>query len=397
MTFVVDQRARVGGGPGIHALLLGVSAYRHLPTQPDPEAADTLRLGQLSCAAISAYRLAQWLQQPTGHLALPLITLRLLISPSEAELNAEPELAALEAGCTLQQVREAARDWSEDASTHPESIAIFYFGGHGIQRSKGDCVLLLEDFADGEGGVLEKAISARNVHNGMAPTASPHRRCVARSQLYLLDACRVDSPRLRDLEATDPSVLWTTEMGGVDDRRAPTFFATVPGDAAYGRPAATTLFMDALIACLEGGAADLLEIDGREAWRVGAHGLTSALSEHLPELANQAGVAQEYRADGMGPNFFLHELADPPAVPVELTIRPEDAIDHAAVSIRNEEGDAACEVPRPLDPHPYHLELPAGYYMIGADVVPPDARFQPRAPYGRMVKPPRYPHTIQLA
>jgi hypothetical protein len=395
MTLVVDERESTGGEPGLHALLLGVSSYRHLPGGSAPRRGDTLGLRQLSSAALSAYRLAEWLRRPAGQLVRPLTTLRLLIAPSEAELAAEPALEEAADGCTLEQVQDAASDWRDDASADRDGMTIFYFAGHGIDRSKGDSVLLLEDFADGRGGVLDKAISARNIHNGMAP--SRRRANVARSQLYLLDACRDESPRLRELESTEPSAIWSPERGGSDDRRAPTLYATVPGASAYGRPGGTTLFAEALVRCLEGAAADLIDVGGEEAWRIGSHGLSSALSVHLSELAGQAEVTQEYRGDNMGPDFFIHELGGPPTVPIEITIEPESAVEFAAVSVLDDDGAPAFRVPKPLEPHPFRFELPAGYYAIGVDVEPPDPRFQARPPRSRIARPPLHPRTIRLA
>jgi caspase domain-containing protein len=394
MTLVVDKRESAGGEPGLHALLLGVSSYRHLPGGSAPRREDTLDLRQLSSAALSAYRLAEWLRRPTGRLARPLTTLRLLVAPSEAELAAEPALEEAAAGCTLDQVQDAASDWRDDASADREGMTIFYFAGHGIDRSKGDSVLLLEDFADGRGGVLDKAINARNVHNGMAPTQT--RANIARSQLYLLDACRDESPRLWELEATEPSAVWSPERGGEDTRHAPTLYATVPGASAYGRRGGTTLFAEALIGCLEGAAADLIDVDGEEVWRVGSDRLNLALRVYLRELAGQAGVTQEYRSDNMGGDFVINELGDPPTVPIEITIKPEPAVDLAAVSVLDDAGAPALRVPKPLQPHPFHFELPAGYYAFGADVEPPDPRFPARPPRSRIVRPPRHSQIIQL-
>jgi Caspase domain len=394
MSLIVDERASSGGEPGLHALLLGVSSYRHLRGGAAPGRGDTLGLKELSSAALSAYRLAEWLRRPPGRLVLPLTTLRLLIAPSRSELEAEPELAEVASGCTLDQVREAASDWRDDASANRDGITIFYFAGHGIDRSKGDSVLLLEDFADGVGGVLDKAISARNVFNGMAPTR--RRARIARSQLYLLDACRDESPRLLELEATEPSAVWSPERGGRDDRRAPTLYATVPGASAYGRRGGTTLFAEALLHCLDGAAADLIDVDGDEAWRVGSHGLSSALSVYLSDLAEQEDVAQEYRGDNIGPDFFIHELPEPPAATIEIRIEPEPALAFAAVSVFDDAGALAFRVPKPLAPHPFRFELPAGYYSIGADIDPPDTRFQPRPPRGRLARPPLHLRTIRL-
>ncbi|HET6478699.1 MAG TPA: hypothetical protein VFG35_01480 [Actinoplanes sp.] len=67
-----------------HALVIGVSAYDHLPSV----GAGPFGLSQLGSTAIGAYRFAVWLRDHYRNPDAPLATIRLLLSPSAAEISA---------------------------------------------------------------------------------------------------------------------------------------------------------------------------------------------------------------------------------------------------------------------------------------------------------------------
>src|SRR4051794_1449431 len=95
MTLLFDQRDQLQGRPGLHALIAGASFYRHLPGGGGAPAEKTYGLKQLSSTALTAYRVYQWILQRKDQLPVPLATVRLLLSPSQAELDAEPGMKGL--------------------------------------------------------------------------------------------------------------------------------------------------------------------------------------------------------------------------------------------------------------------------------------------------------------
>ena len=372
MALVFDNRASLGGSPGVHAFVAGVSRYPHLEGGDGARAPDTFGMKQLTSAALSAFRVHEWLLARQHNLPAPLATVRLLLAASPEELAAEPALADVDSSCTLDSFRADGSAWRRDAATSREGMTLFYFAGHGVQRSKGDAVLLLEDFGDGQGGTLAKTVNTRNLYYGMAPSRALSE--VARTQVYFVDTCRMEPEAFREYEQMETATVWDVAQTGVDDRRAPMYFAAVPGTSARARPAQGTLFCQALIECL-GGAAELAEADGVDRWVVTHLSLASKLADRVRELAEDADAIQWIRSDGFGTDAILHYLDGPPSVRVELEVVPAEALDCARVAILDDAGAEARALPKPLNPNPFAAELSAGVYTINATIDPPTPPF----------------------
>ena len=132
----------VEGTPAVHALLVGCSVY---------DAAT-----QLSCAAITAFRLFQHLvlADEEGRLVAPLASVTLLLSPTKDEAavleRCIPDEAWAEAThanilCGLDQHIELLANM-ERACVAPTPMAgagmgMYYFCGHGFEGEVGDFVL----------------------------------------------------------------------------------------------------------------------------------------------------------------------------------------------------------------------------------------------------------------
>ena len=119
---VVDDLATV------HALVIGVSKYDHLPGGTGQQTTKALLagLGQLSAAATSATRIANWLRDNFDYPKVQLGSVRLLASPSPAEVplpgGANPPPA------TYEQVKKAVTRWRRDARATPGNITLLYRG-----------------------------------------------------------------------------------------------------------------------------------------------------------------------------------------------------------------------------------------------------------------------------
>src|SRR3712207_4310082 len=118
--------------------------------------------------------------------------------------------------------------------------------------------MLLENFGDPDEGPLTNAVAVDNLFYGMAPPASPTKQ-IAQRQLYFIDACRIAPSEFRAFEWLNVPDVWGVEIAGRDDRCAPIFYAGIPGTKAYALKGNQTLFIQALLACLDGDGADALE------------------------------------------------------------------------------------------------------------------------------------------
>jgi hypothetical protein len=118
----IDNREKLRDRDGLHVLIVGVSEYPDLPEwDEDPPPAERPKFGmrQLTRAALSAYRVFEWLvaSEKKDLLSAPLATCRLLLSPSPEEAA----LITLPSECPyfpakLEGFMDAARGWQLDAA-----------------------------------------------------------------------------------------------------------------------------------------------------------------------------------------------------------------------------------------------------------------------------------------
>jgi len=396
MTLIVDNRTQLQGQPGLHAIIAGVSAYRHLPGGVDVLASATYGMEQLSSTSLTAYEIYLWLLKRQAHLPLPLATVRLLVSPSTeeaAQIGAQLQQLGVNA-CTRQNFAAEVKQWRTDASSNNDNITFFYFAGHGIQRSKNDGVLLLEDFGDPSEGTLHNTAEIINIFNGMAPPASIQKK-MARTQFYFVDACRVLPSAFKNFEKMTVPDIFDVELSGADDRQAPIFFATIPGIKAYALKNEQTLFSKALLKCLNGAAGEPSPEDehGNVAWHVSVQSLNKALDGFFPTLTAMPEAEQAFSMGGYPTGDpKIHTLDSPPLVEVVLQVDPHEALPFTRVVIMDtDSGQPVTSLPAPLNPHPFTCQVPAGIYSINATIDPTNPLYVDRPGKPRMLLPPRFP------
>jgi hypothetical protein len=378
---VWDDRANLQARnvPGLHALICGVSNYPNLPGPLQSGSAHGLGMRQLSASSMSAFLIVDWLirAQQSGQLTLPLATCRVLLSPTPAELNRAPPIGGVGPdmrvlgvpGCTLAALKKAADFWRQDASLRPDASTLFYFSGHGVQRGRGDQVLLLEDFGS-TSRVLEFGVDVQSLHRGMAPTPAKYPN-IARTQFYFVDACRQLPDDLKPLQSPNTGYLFDVEVSGTDDRRAPVFYAAPPDAPAQALRNDQTLFATGLLRCLSGEAAVPPRDDGlqRESthWHVTSQSLNRGLKTVLEELNQKWQANQKWTADGFGEDAVLCFLGGAPTVPVRLMIEPNAAVPTTQLRIADAtSGALSFTFPNGGSPHPYQQRLPAGHYAVDA-------------------------------
>ena len=125
-----DARKKLGSKPGLHAIVIGVSDYTHLAATEE-DAGDGLKaMLKLESSALSAWQVAQKLKQMNkdGRLLKRLKTVRLLIAPSQSELDSDPKMKKGKRGDpTYAGIKAALLAWRVDAAQSPEEQVLFFF------------------------------------------------------------------------------------------------------------------------------------------------------------------------------------------------------------------------------------------------------------------------------
>ena len=341
------NRSPKEGTPTVHVLVIGVSSYDHLPggTGEQSTAAMLSGLSQLSAAATSATRIALWIRNTFDFPNVQLGTVRLLASPSPAELPLPDDVAPPPA--TYDEVRKAVAGWLKDARSGDGNVSVLYVAGHGIQTSSEGGIVLLQDVGAPDSiRILERAIDVASVRLGMVADPAAADTCTPPVQYYFYDACRVVPPATAAYEELKAGVFLDIAKGA-----APTtsyvLWGSSAGDYALADPETReTLFSAAFTEALESRAP--VGPDGRTV-RLAEFGL--ALETLVAELADQHGEQQNVTPGGSGPF----------STPVYL--RP------AARSASRGPGDPA----RPPPPAP-SISPPTDSIAPGAPAPPPSVR-----------------------
>lgn len=371
MTLVVDRRAEFANKPALHALIAGVSRYTHLQ-----EAEFSFGLSSLDSTARTANIICEWLKKADadGRLPLPLASVRLLLSRSDAEADL-PNVDE----CTWGNFAREAKAWRTDASGHNGSMTFFYFAGHGIQLPPQRAILLMSDYGNpNDGAPLDSAIDMQHILFGMVPPADVARR-IARTQFYFVDACRSPVGDLSELDRTARSP-WSIPDGGVDNRSIPTFYGAPPGLEANALPGAQTLFSEALLECLDGlGAVGPENDDPR--WRVTSQSLADRMTIAIERV--NAKYKDKRAKQSFSPNpsskATLVYLNEPPLVDVQLQIDPPAAVNLFRIDVADDEENALFTI-EPIEPHPHPKKLRAGTYAFRARLLsPPHPEYENRS------------------
>ncbi len=365
MGLIFDERKKLKGKPGLHAFIAGVSYYHHLPGGDGKKAELDHTFQQLTAAAKSAYRIAEWLLKRRDKLPVPLATVRLLISPNR---TTEGELLGIGSRCTGENFTSEIKEWRKNAISkkHDENYTLFYFAGHGAIRKKDDSILLLEDFGDPADGPLARAVALDNIFYGMSPPAARSQK-MAPTQLYFIDACSVFPKVLKGKQKPNLSDVFLVDLEGTDERSAPIFHASVPGAEAFSIPGEQTIFSEALINCLNGAAGKALpEDENGVRWQVSVLSLNPALKKQISVLNEKYGTKMKYAATGYHKEAPIHTLDGPPEVAGFLHVVPKEALKFISVNIiRNLErkNEIVWDLRR-VTPHPYPGKLTAGHYIL---------------------------------
>jgi len=312
-----------------HVLIIGISKYVYLPDDIASDNKKLLGLTSLSTAAISAYHFACWMKNNYNHSQAPLGSIRLLLAPSQKEMDNEPKLGQL--GQPLpnsSNVEDALYEWKEDCLKFRESHCIIYIAGHGVRLSGDSGIVLLENFGKPRRGILEGAIDIGNIHQAMALNHA------AKNQFYFVDACAIEPQFFREY-LLEPAGVRLDIKRGESVISSPIFFASAPETLALGEPGRGTLFVRVLLQCLQSDAAKADDINHPKKWIVSSLELAKQLENGVKKLALHYGETQSVVLGGISKNTIFHELKTPPCIPLTVSLSPQNAIQYAKYTLTN--------------------------------------------------------------
>jgi hypothetical protein len=340
-------------GAGVHALIVGVSDYLNLPEAGELSSDETWNLNKLSSPALSALKIFDFIT--TTGLRLPLKTVRLLLSPSPAEVQIEPRLAdATPTRASRAAFTAMAAQWRKDASNNAEDMTFFYFAGHGTQRGSEDSVLMLDDFLTSD-APLNECFEMHNLKSGMAPTAT--RPNIALTQFYFVDACMDRNAKLRSfLNPTVPPVFGI-ELSGKDKRAAPLIYSTVDGAFALGRNRKPSHFAEALTLAFERAVEEPDPVTGQ--WPVTATTIKNALDFYYTK--NKLGTLVTMGSLVGSP--VIRFLADPPDIDISVEVQPDDLGLPCTIGVLDENSIAIAGC-NPGAKTKFDLTIKAGFYRV---------------------------------
>jgi hypothetical protein len=287
---------------------------------------------------------------------------------------------------TLGAIEKAYERWFDRCNANPDNVALFYFCGHGLQK---DATLLLPaDFGSSARSPWTRAIDFDATYRGMS-------NCAAQSQYFIIDTCRQWTQSLvQDLNAGGVR-LGRSDITQQKPRMAPRLFGTAAGLAAFGGvPGKPSRLAEALIACMEGKAAE--KKNGR--WRIRLGNLGFAVktmielhNRSLPEGLRQSVDPQIGECAAEDRALLVLPEGAHPRVSVEFGCDPTEATEHAHFfhqGIRPQQPPCQADLRGA-----WVTEVLAGFYDCGAKIerhpfVSNMLESEPINPPGRPVKVP---------
>lgn len=358
----------VADQPRLHAFVIGVGDYPHLNGGIGPLAVDPLGLSQITTPRFTVPAIVHWLLNEYRNPACPLGSVEMLASPA-AQIALPGGGQADVQRATMSKVRQSFVDWQARCAKQADSIALFYFCGHGLH--KGEQFLLPEDFGDPAlPKRWENCIDFDGMRVGML-------KCPAQTQLFFVDACR-ETPfgMLTQLQIQGDPLI---DGAGIGDtvRCSAAYYATAQGQQAYGPADGVTYFGQALLSCLNGVAG----LNKLGKWIVDSYSLGNALGQVMAQMARRHRLALTCNPDVTG-MARIHE-AKAPRVVVCVGCTTEAANTAAEIVLRS----GAVQLQSALgQPKPMVEEVDAGNWDV--EVRFPGGQFPAAAAVSYSMMPP---------
>lgn len=326
-------------GPGLHALIIGVSRYDHLNDGSAP-AALTYGLGQLSVSALTAYHFFSWLREGYTLDGWPVARVRLLMSPqrkgvgrstTEELEGCDVAVCAHAPEATFDNCKRAIENWyanMEALQAPATGRSLFLFSGHGMERRQSYQVLLPSNYLRPPSQPINEAISTPNLADALSYLAR------VSSHVLLLDGCRNDIDALRGAQGT--KILNDEQLAPINPLfEKAALYATASGLRAYSpRSGGLSLFGRALIDGLKNRPEPVLDEAPIELSRRGhvaiveinklasyMKGRVAALIKDAKESVVQV-VRSEVASSDPGKPIELAEISLTPSFSLDVTLRP---------------------------------------------------------------------------
>jgi hypothetical protein len=364
---------RDGPGPGLHALVIGVSWYEH---------GDQEGLASLPGAAMSAARFARWLDTEYRNPEAPLHTVRVLASPVDVEdVMIRDELEGAAPAAVRTNVVAALGAWSEDCRSHPRNVALLYVAGHGCYTERDGGFVLLERFGQAS-DKIDDALNIRRVVDGLTTTTHA-----------FVDACLVPPPKGISSDLGGGVKLGAPEEPAPPWRIVKQYFAAAPGRSAVVLPQQyATTFGEATLAALR---RDALE-DDDGAMTVRANTLLRTIRANVSKIAPEQSETYERSVtsgkpsptDGANPMFHAPLDLDP--AELFVSTNPLDAAERADGELWR---GLAHDRDFRFKTQPERFEIPPGYYLIRLARTDPMAY---KAMWFGTLRPGREEHTVEV-
>lgn len=357
----------------LHALVVGVEDYDYLPGDIPRQriALHSFNLSQLHCTVNSASGIADWLLSGYYHPTRELGSLTLLLSPTtyhpsreasarlggEATAIADVSIAHQVNKATQQNIQQAFKDLVRRCGRKDDNVLFFYFCGHGMEATHR--YLLPADYGADDDDPFGNLINLSVTFNTM-------RSCRARTQLFLIDACRAHFEDLQDA-AEDGELghpLQPVKAGSKYETDTRLLHGTTPGQLSFGQRAGKAIFTETLLDCLNGIGVKPPPEDGR--WPMDITSLSQALSELLPLKGQKLDHSSPTWA--APPSEVFHTAPSPARAVVSVKCVPETA--HATARLAIEDNTGAVQYRNVPEKVAYKTIVPAGTCQISVEFDP---------------------------
>jgi len=339
-----------GPGPRTHALVIGIGGYDHLrggAGTPLPNLRQYGNPGQLTSPPRSALAIATALQSPELDWQVPLGTVDLLVSTAPGDRIPSGDGAQF-GPVTRNAIQKAFDAWWQRCNAEG-NVAFFYVAGHGLQGNRP--MVLASDFGQSQIQPWLQAFDVNETLGGL--TANK-----AQTQVFLVDACRETKAKNVEVPNAPGLGLCTQDLRQPDNRvYGLSIMATSRGRRAYGAIKQPSYFAKAVIAGLEGGAAQ--KADG-QFWIT-----TGKLSERFFTLMDFVGADKYAQKPEPMPRrtFRLARLHSAPPAKLQFACCPDEATPLAELAWRQ---GALAQRRLQRSPEAWTVDVDSGLCFVSA-------------------------------
>lgn len=347
--YLVQQTKSVA--PAIHAIVIGVGDYPYLLGGSKGLSPHHDGMGQLSSPPISARAFAEWLINSYWNPERELDSVALLLSEEPAGDFVNPKTGArvTPERATYDNVASAIKDWARRGGENPDNLLIFYYCGHGVSQGT-DMSLLLSEYGDDDQAPFDQALDFRTLRLAMSRNAPAQ-------QFYVVDACRDSTDTL--IQTFGRAGRSPIQIGSQAAAETPVFYATLAGEAAFGKKNEVSFFTQALLKGLNGMGSDNPE--GK--WLVTTTRLKEAIDYEMKLAFEKGAKRRQVPPTDELTTFVIHRLKSKPEVPVIVTCDP-DSYNGNAEFVYTYGGVERGR--RPPSNDSWTLTLPEGQYEFSA-------------------------------